>query len=85
MTTMFRDSSTLYPKTIHGDERTTDRPGSTDKDFTAMLMNEELARERIRDMLQAASDRRAARDARRPRKRVRTVDEVHRWAQSNPL
>jgi hypothetical protein len=62
--------ATPCPTTVHRERSDVHRKL---KGFAVMLLHEELARERIRDMLQAASDRREARSAKQSRKRARAA------------
>ncbi len=72
-TTLLRDRQVVRRDVTHRIAPLVDSPTSSNKEYTAMLMHEELARERIRDMLQSATERRAARSAGKSRRWARLI------------
>ncbi len=82
-TTLFRERQLPHRSATHRVARFIPFPALTNKEYTAMLMHEELARERIRDMLQSAAEQREARAAGNTRRWARVVGWAQRRAYRN--
>ncbi len=76
-TTLFREQRRPRRNVTHHAVRFITFLALTNKGYAAMLMHEELARERIRDMLQSASEQREARAVGNTRRWARVIG----WAQ----